>query len=301
MKNILDQATNKVNIVGKLLDATFNTGTTKTGTPYERATLTIRVTQTYGGHEETSEIPVSMFASQYTSKGSINPAFTSIQEVKKMHTAKSVGIDAADTIRITNGNVRENYFVSKSGQLVQNWQLNASFASSASIADVASFVLDIYIMDMKDEVNKNDEPTGRLIIKGGLVQYNGKLDVLEFIVENPDAVDYISRNWQIDDTVTVVGRVRVTSIESKSSGADSSWGEDIPDVGTHMVRELIITKGDDEGKEEDFAYDPTDIRKAFNVRKAQIEQLQIDAKKGTAPKTAQNPQSAKTSNFDWEY
>ena len=242
-----------------------------------------------------------MFASQYTSKGSINPAFTSIQEVKKMHTAKSVGIDAADTIRITNGNVRENYFVSKSGQLVQNWQLNASFASSASIADVASFVLDIYIMDMKDEVDKNDEPTGRLIIKGGLVQYNGKLDVLEFIVENPDAVDYISRNWQIDDTVTVVGRVRVTSIESKSSGADSSWGEDIPDVGTHMVRELIITKGDDEGKEEDFAYDPTDIRKAFNVRKAQIEQLQIDAKKGTAPKTAQNPQSAKTSNFDWEY
>jgi hypothetical protein len=49
MKNILEQATNKINIVGKLLDTTFNHGVTKTGAPYERANLTIRVTQTYNG------------------------------------------------------------------------------------------------------------------------------------------------------------------------------------------------------------------------------------------------------------
>jgi hypothetical protein len=45
MKSINEQATNKVNIVGKLLDTTFATGKTKTsGTPYERATATVRVT-----------------------------------------------------------------------------------------------------------------------------------------------------------------------------------------------------------------------------------------------------------------
>jgi len=63
MKNILEQATNKINIVGKLLDTTFNHGTTKTGQPYERANLTIRVSQTFNGQDEVSEIPVSMFAS----------------------------------------------------------------------------------------------------------------------------------------------------------------------------------------------------------------------------------------------
>ena len=43
MKDIMQQATNKITIIGKLLDATFNKGTTSEGKPYERANLTVRV------------------------------------------------------------------------------------------------------------------------------------------------------------------------------------------------------------------------------------------------------------------
>jgi len=300
MKNILEQATNKVTIVGKLLDTTFNHGTTKTGQPYERANLTVRVTQSYGQNvEEVSEIPISMFASQFTTKGAPNPAFQSIQDLKEMKTAQNVGFDAADTIRITNGNIRENNFVARSGQLINGWQLNTSFINKGSTADIASFTLDVFIMDMRDEVDRNGEPTGRLIIKGGIVQYNGKLDVLEFIVEDNDKIDYIQRNWNANDTVTIKGRIRVTSVEVKNSGSEGSWGEEIPEESTRMVRELIVSTGSDEGKEEDFAYDPADIRKAFKVRQAEIEQLQIDAKKGAAPKAAQ-ASTATTSKYDWE-
>lgn len=298
MKNILEQATNKVTIVGKLLDTTFNHGVTKTGQPYERANLTVRVSQTYGGNEEVSEIPISMFASQFTSKGTPNPAFQSIEDLKEMKTAQNVGFDAADTIRITNGTIRENNFVARSGQLINGWQLNASFINKGSTTDVASFTLDVFIMDMHDEEDRSGEPTGRLIIKGGIVQYNGKLDVLEFVVEGSDKIDYIQRNWNINDTVTVKGRVRVTSVEVKNSGKEGSWGEEIPEESTRMVRELVISTGSDEGKEEEFAYDPADIRKAFKVRQAEIEQLQIDAKKGTAPKAAQT--AAAPSKYDWE-
>ena len=299
MKNILEQATNKVTIVGKLLDATFNHGTTKTGQPYERANLTVRVSQSYGGNDEVSEIPVSMFASQFTSKGTPNPAFQSIQDLKEMKTAQNVGYDAADTIRITNGSIRENNFVARSGQLINGWQVNASFINKGSTADVASYTLDVFIMDMRDEENRNGEPTGRLIVKGGIVQYNGKLDVLEFIVEGNDKIDYIQRNWNVNDTVTIKGRIRVTSVEVKSSGSEGSWGEEIPEESTRMVRELVISTGSDEGKEEEFAYDPADIRKAFKVRQAEIEQLQIDAKKGSAPKAAQAAAST-PSKYDWE-
>lgn len=299
MKNILEQATNKVNIVGKLLDTTFNHGVTKTGAPYERANLTVRVTQTYNGQEEVSEIPIGMFASQFTSKGTPNPAYKSLQDLKEMKTAQNVGFDAADTIRITNGTVRENNFVSKSGQLINGWQLNASFINKGSTADVASFVLDIFIMDMHDEVDRNGEPTGRLIIKGGLVQYGGKLDVLEFVVEGSEKVDYIQRNWEINQTVTVKGRIRVTSVEEKNSGSEGSWGEDIPEVSTRMIRELVISTGSDEGKEEEFSYDPTDIKKAFNVRKAEIEQLLIDARQG-ATKSAAPATATTASKYSWE-
>ena len=296
MKEITVQAQNKVNINGKLLDVTTGSGTLSDGRAYERANLTVRVQQSYGGRDEVSEIPVSMFASQFTTRGTPNPAYKSLQDLKTFKTAQDVGFDDADTVRLTGCSLRENAFVSKSGQLINGWQINTSFINKTTMQDTATFVIDIFIMDMHDEVDRDGDSTGRLIIKGGIVQYGGKLDVVEFIVEGPEQVDYIQRNWNINDTVTAKGRVRVTSVEVKDSGKNSSWGEDIPDTTTRFIRELIIVSGDDEGKEEEFAYDPTDIKKAFNVRKANIEQLQMDAKKASSSKPAQTS----SSKYSWE-
>ena len=298
MRDLSVQAQNKINIVGKLLDVTFGEGKLSDGRAYQRASLTIRANQTFGGREEISEVPVSIFATQYTSTGKLNPAWKSLQDLHEYKTVQDVGFDNADKIRVTGCTISENNFVSRNGQLINGWQLRASFINAASTEDVASFINDIFIMDMHEELDRNDEPTGRLVIKGGLVQYGGKLDVLEYIVEQPEAVEYISSHWNVNDTVTVRGRIRVTSIEEKPSGVESSWGEDIPEATTRYVRELIITKGDDEGKEEEFAYDPTEIKKGFNVRKANIEQMQADAKNGAAKKTA--PAAQATNKYSWE-
>lgn len=296
MKTLADQGNNKITIVGKLLDAAFTSGKTKTGASYDKANITVRVAQTFGGHDEVSEIPVTLFASQFTQKGTPNPAYQSIQDLRKMKTVQDQGIDGADTIRITGGQIKENNFVAKSGQLINGWQITTSFINPGSTADIASFNIDIFIMDMSPELDREGDETGRLIIKGAIVQYGGKLDVLQFIVENPDTVDYINSHWEVNNTVNVRGRIRVTSMEEKPMPSSSSWGEDIPDT-TRMIRELIITKGDDEGKEEEFAYDPVEIKKGFNVRKAYIEQLQIDAKNKSNASTA-NP--SKYSNMSWE-
>ena len=298
MKDIMNQANNKVTIVGKLLDASFATGKTSAGKAYERANLTVRVTQTYSGRTETSEVPVSAFATQYTNKGTINPAYENIQKLKEFKTVQNVGIDNADIIRMTSADLRENAFVSKSGQLVNGWQLNSSFFNPSKGDDPATFNIDIFIMDMKEEFDREGETTGRLVIKGAIVQYGGRLDVVEFIVEAPDCVDYISSNWNINDTVNVGGRVRYTVQEEKRAAAESSWGEEIPDTSTRVVRELIITRGSDEAFEEDMAYDPTDIKKAFNERKARMEQMQLDAKtKGSKPAA---PTQAPKKDYSWE-
>ena len=300
MKSIQVQATNKINLAGKLLDVTLGNGSLSDGRPYQRATVTIRVTQTYGGKEETSDVQVGMFATEFTSTGKPNPAWKSINELKLMKTAQNVGIDAASHVRLTGTSLQENNFISRSGQLINGWQLRGSFINEAKVADVASFVTDIFIMDMHEETDREGDTTGRLKIKGGIVQYGGKLDVIEFIVESPDTVEYISRNWEVNGTVTVKGRIRVLSQEEEVQS--SGWGEDVPDTTTRFIRELIITTGDDECKEEDFAYDPVEIKKAFNERKAAIEQLQINART-TAPKQgARSANSAETTNkkYDWE-
>ena len=158
--------------------------------------------------------------------------------------------------------------------------------------------LNIYIMDIHDETDREGDPTGRLVVRGGIVQYGGRLDVLDFIVEAPDKVEFISHNWEVNTTVTVKGRVRVTSYESESSDEGGSWGEDIPDTTTTFVRELIITGGDDGPKDEEFGYDPAEIKKAFNQRKAAIEQMQIDARARTSKQGGSNQTSAK--KYDWE-
>jgi hypothetical protein len=155
-------------------------------------------------------------------------------------------------------------------------------------------------MKMTEEVDREGDTTGRLIVQGGIVQYGGKLDVVNFIVEAPDTVEYISRNWVENGTVTVKGRIRVLSQEEEVQS--SGWGEDVPETTTRFVRELIITTGDDECKEEDFAYDPVEIKKAFNDRKAAIEQMQINAR-STAPKQGMgsaNSAEASSKKYDWE-
>ena len=298
-KNIMEQATNKINIVGKLLDTTFREGKTSAGQAYESCNFTVRVTQTYGGREETSEIPVSIFATQYTSQNKPHPGYKNIQEMKKMKTVQDYGEAEATIVRMTSANIRENNFVARSGQLINGWQINTSFLNEGKMADIASFNMDIFIMDMHEEVDREGEPTGRLIVKGAVVQYGGKLDVIEFIVEDNDAVNYISRNWEENQTVNVGGRIRVTSQEEKRSASESSWGEELPETSTRMVRELIITRGSDEPFDEDFAYDAVEIKKAFNERKARLEQMQVDAKKGGSTKSA-TTSTAPNGKFSWE-
>lgn len=293
MREISTQSTNKVTIAGKLLDITFNTGKTKDGKPYERANMTIRVTQTYGGRTETSDIPVSSFATQFTKAGTTNPAYTSLQQLKELKSVQNVGIDDADVICMSGAQLKENAFVTKSGQLVTGWQLNSSFFNNRKVADVASFAVDIFIMDMRDELDREGDTTGRLIIKGGIVQYGGALDIVEFIVENSDTIDHISRYWQVNQTVQVRGRVRYTSVEETKAVSGDSWGEEVPVSSTKIVRELVVTTGDDE--DEDKSYDATEIKKAFNARKARHEQLMLEAKTTTQPKPA-----ASKSLMGWE-
>jgi len=299
MKSISVQAENKINLVGTLLDVTFGEGKLSDGRHYERATATVRVTQTYGGKQETSEIPVGMFATDFTSTGKPNPAMKSLHDLKLMKTAQNDGLANAAKVRLSGISLQENNFVSRNGQLINGWQLRGSFVNEAKVSDVASFVTEVFIMDMHDETDREGTPTGRMVLRGGIVQYGGRLDIVNFIVEAPDAVEYISRNWEAQQTVVVKGRIRVTSEEAEVES--SGWGEEVPETTTRYIRELIITTGDDP-KEEDFAYDPAEIKKAFNERKAAIEQMQENAR-AHAPKQgagSANAPSTTANKYSWE-
>ena len=296
MREISNQALNNVNIVGKLLNVSFGSGTLSTdGRHYERATVTVRVNQKIGEVSEIDEIQASFFAAQFTKGNKPNPVYEAIQQLKTMKTAESVGIELADTVRLSRVNIQENSFVNRNGQFSNGWQLRAAFIGKPGekFTEIASFATDIFILDMHDEIDSYGETTGRLIVKGGIVQYGGTLDVVEFVVEAPDKIDYFQRTFDVNQTAKVSGRIRVTSREVQNQVSADSWGEVFEENSTRLVKELVITGGNVEPYDEDFSYDPVDIKKAFNVRKAKIEQMQLDATKPAAQKKA-------TPKYDWE-
>lgn len=294
MKTLNDICKNLVTVNGTLMSMSSNAGKTKDGRPYESVRYTVQVTQEYDGREETSDIELRGFAMQFKNDGGTNPSYEAIQRLKNLKTVQNYGFTDADKVSITRGTLKESSFVSKNtGSLVTAWELDSNFPSKARKPDLASFNIDIFIRNMEDETDWEGETTGRLVVTGVLVQYGGNVDEVKFIVENPDSIEHISRNWNIGDTVNVGGRIREKSVEiTRNRQSTSSWGEEIPETSTRVVRELIITRGSDTPYDEDEAYDPTEIKKGLNARKARIDQM--------ANTTKSEPKIETTKKkFDW--
>lgn len=296
MKTLQNQSDNSVTIIGKLLSVNFRNRKTKAGIPYESADLIVRVSQNVSGVEEIEEIPVKFFVQQFNSKGVLSSKWKNIQDLHQLRTAQDHGYELASNVRIQTGTIDENIYLTRSGTIMDVWQVNVGFVNEGanSSGEKATFDIEIFILDKSPEYNRDGEETGRLLIKGATVKYNGEVQVLQFIVEDPDYVEYIDKHWEVNNTVHAIGRIRVTSKEEKPSGKRSSWGEDIETTSTKLVHELLITGGDDDGADEDFAYDPAEIRKGFNARKARIEAMQMTTQEQAA--TKKSPEA----KYNWE-
>ena len=315
-KSIQNPAKNEVSITGTLHSVVIRDGIAKgSGKPYRSGTVTLRVNQHYGangGVDEISEIPVSFVAMKFKRDGSQNPAYDNLKEFMEggsYHSIQEVGLEHATRLRVSGkyGNLSENMFVGRDGETINSgWRVNSSFfgvvrgggEASPSNGDSATFSTDIFIMSIDDEVTAEGEATGRLHIRGAIVRYGQRLDVMDFYAENPGVVDFMSRNYNVNDTVNVVGRIRYTSTVEETH-EESSWGEVIPKSTTRTKRELILVNGADEVFDDEMAYDPADIATLNADRNSRREQLKIDARnKAAASKAAKAP--VDNGGYDWE-
>lgn len=308
-KNVEMQATNTATVTGTLLDVSVREMETKADKkPFRSANVVLRVTQTYGGKTEISEIPISMVAMKFKKDGTINSAYENIGALKTDYrSAQQVGDVGASRLRFSGRsvNLRENMFADSRDpeNVVSTWQINATFFNevrgsdtNVTNADCATFSVDIYIMAMSREMTVEGEETGRLKIRGGVVQYGRKLDCFDFYVEDPTAVDYIERNWSINDTVNAMGRIRYTS-ETVTYESQNTWGEAIPRTSTRTKRELIITQGSDFALDDEKSYSPDDIRALNADRNQRKEQIKIDARNKKQKKAAA---AVPSTSYEWE-
>ena len=121
---MLRQAENKCKIEGILAEIDIKPGSfNKNGQIVESigGSIIVKVVQKISGEEKELAIPVHMFASKLTNKGTPNPAYESIKKIADEYVSiaqSDNGEDGADRVRITNGSIRMNEYYSQDGRLI---------------------------------------------------------------------------------------------------------------------------------------------------------------------------------------
>jgi hypothetical protein len=171
-------------------------------------------------------------------------------------------------------------------QMVYGSQVRAIFVNEINKADMkpgARFKVTMVIGEKSYEI-KDGEETGRLIIKGVIPQWGGKVDVIPFFAYNEGVIDAVSNYWNEGDTVKATGKLNFTS-ETKEVEVKVDFGEPSVETRTYSISELVITGGSSTPLEGEFAINYDDVKTALEERKARLaESKDKAANRGTAGK-----------------
>lgn len=283
----MKQSTNNAYIDGVLNEIDLRTGE-KDGRKYVAGKVTLLVEQVVGDRGEIEEIPVSVFAYDKTSKGTDNPGYKQLMGV--METGVSVSAcgneEEADKYSVGGGSISLNKFA-KEGKLISFPQVRGSFFNKITrqFQPRATFEQTVLVKEIKDEV-VNDEVTGRLILSAVLVQYNGTPDIIDYIVESPNAIDYVKNYYNKGDTIKISGVIRYSvTVEKRMPTEAVGFGEPEAREFKKTVREFIITSGSANALSGDAAFDKDEVVAALAKEKARTDAL-IAAENGSEPKSA---------------
>lgn len=286
----MKQSINEVTIAGKLSELDFRHDVLN-GKPYIAGNIIIEVPN-LEDPTKLNLIPVNVFASEMTKAGKQNPAYKGLLDLEKnAMSIASNGRDSANNIKVNAGSISENSYFSQSGALITGYRINGSFFTTKNVAkDDASFKHEIVILNMVEEIDKEDNVTGRLIVKGAIIQYGDKVDILSYVIETPQGIAFANQSWVEGNTVLVAGNIRQIPItDTNVSSAEGGFGV-LEESKTRMVRELIINFGT-AAKDEDESFNKEAIAQGLIERKARLEanKAKQEAKAATSSSSSNAP------------
>ena len=261
--------------------------------------IKIQVNQEINGESITLEVPVHMFASEYTNKGTKNPAYQSIERIMNEYTsiAAAGGTANADCVRVTNGKITMNEYYGQDGRLISFPRITASFVNKVKadeLAPKAEFSTQFVVAKKQMETDSEGVETGRYKVTGIVPQYGGRVDVIEFVTSNPKVIEAVKQYWTENDTVSAVGRLNFSS-RTETVIKEVDFGEPQETTRTISVSELIITGGSSTPLDGDFAYNMDDIQAALAERKVRLDETK---KKSAAGKTRNAPEKTTKGTVD---
>lgn len=285
----IKQSANRVDIEGILVSTDLKKGSfQRDGQTKETigGSIIVRVDQEINGKKVTSDIPVHMFSTKYTKTGNINPSYESIETIMNdfVSIAAAGNVEGADKVTLT-GDIRMNEYVGRDGKTVSFPRIHASFAArvKGEYTPKANFDVTFAVLKKEEERDKEGNETGRYMVKGAVIQYGGKADVVPFFVVNSNAINFISTYWDEGTTVRATGKLNFTS-RKETVVTEVDFGEPQKRERTISISDLIITGGSNPiDPDSEDAYKEEEIKEALANRLAAIERMKNKPKTPTAP------------------
>lgn len=284
------QCKNVVEICGLLKELDIVEGTTSDGRNYVRGSAKIGVDQDINGEVIENEHIVKMFAMRNKLDGSLNVMYDKIVGYREQFTSAAVvdDISQASFVRIV-GRVEENSYYDEKNKIIRNgYQFTTSFLNKKKPSDEegAKFEVQGVVAKMREELDREGNPTDRLLISMVIVGFAGRVDVVEFIATGR-AKTYIEENWNQGDTVIATGRI-ISTFRTITWEEEQGFGDPIKRTRTEGRRELLITGGSQGGADESASYDADSIKIALSRRQERFEKMKTEGSNKAKPSPVKN-------------
>ena len=288
---MLRQAINKIFIEGILAENDLAYGSyVKNGKTVEsiNGKIVVKVVQPINGVDKELMIPIHYFANKYKNDGNPNPVYTSLETAMNDYVSIAASDEEnADRVRISSASLEMNEYYPTPDKLTSFPRLKASFINRVPKDSIkgggqANGQIEMIIAGKEEEV-VNDVPTGRILIKGIVPQYGGKVDVIPFYAASPKSIDFVSSNWNEGDTVPATIALNF-SAETKEVIEEQAFGDPIVKTRTVNLSEILITGGNYRYDDDDAqAYKTDEVQAGLAERRARLEALKAKGGKKTAP------------------
>ena len=296
----LREAKNEVRIEGILSEINIKLGSfEKNGKTVENISGVINVRVT--SKEGELEVPVHLYANKMTNKGTINPAYTSIEKVMKEFVSIAASNEQeADRVRIT-GKIKMNEYPGNDGKIKSYPRITASFVNKIKKEEMkskANFLIEFKIGAMGFECDQDGVETDKYVIKGIVPMWGNVVDVVPFNVANENVRSSIMDYWQVGDSVQAEGRLNF-SYTTKTEIIQPGFGEAREETKTISVSELLITGGCPTPLDGDYAWDDSTIASALAQRKARHDAMLENGKtRANQRKAPAEAASSSTKGYD---
>ena len=249
-------------------------------------------------------VSFQVFQSKMTKAGKVNSVYTGLETINNTYKSiAEVGAEEATRVAVAKGEINpQTYFDAKGKH--DSVRFKSSFFNRMNPEDIvpqAKFEQEVYIKAIIPEVKTSGEDvgeeTGRAIVRGWTVNYNGELEAIELIAPAEDGIaDAVLSSFSVGQTVEFYGNIENNRI-TREEIIPVKIGKPKINTITTYKNELVIVNASDEYEEGVFRvpYSADVIAKAEVEREATLAEKEAKAKNGegnTGASAGQKPAAA---------